>query len=133
MAGRRPRLPMILGLAVLTVAAHLLMAAAHLVLHPVEDWPFLFLLAVAPMFGAMLMLRGRPRHGAIVVTLTMLVGAFWTLWSHFVAIGHEPATRFEAGLVQMLLAFQLQGLAAGVTLVVKPQVPLPRQPETTSP
>lgn len=124
---RRPRLPMLLGLAALTTGAHFLAAMAHLFGgHYAPDWPFLLMLAVAPFAGLMLAMRGRPRHGAIVLTITMMAATFWTMYSHFWLASDATDTFAYAWVVQMLLAFELQGTALGLLLIVKPEVPRPR-------
>lgn len=122
----RPRLPMMLGLALLTTMAHFLVAVTHLtlhVVHRVDDFALPVLLGGAPFVGVALMMRGRPRHGAALLALTMLAGAFHTLYSHYWLLDDAPDTRFYAGVVQMLLAMQLQGLCAGLILIVKPEEP----------
>lgn len=123
---------MLLGLAVLTTMAHFLVAAAHLTFHPVNDWPLLLLLGCAPIGGIALAMQGRPRHGAILLALTMAVGAFYTLYQHFVATGDFLDGFWSAWMVQMLLAFELQGMALGLTLIVKPEVPRARDPAASS-
>lgn len=135
---RRPRLPLFLGLAVLTVMAHLLMTAGHLGLHVVlgipmgaARWALAVGLALAPFFALALMMRGRPRHGAALLALLMAVAAAWLLYEHYVRPGPDalPAMRDQlggstyAGVLQMLLAFELQGFAAGVILILRPQAP----------
>lgn len=116
---------MLLGLALLTTAAHVLAAAAHLVGgHAAPaDWPFLILLALAPLGGIALAVRGRHRHGAALLALAMGAAAAWTLYSHFVAFDDAADTFAYAWVVQMTLAFELQGTALGLMLVIKPQVP----------
>jgi len=127
MATRRPRLPMMLGLAVLTTLAHVLAALAHMIGgHGAGDWPLLLLIALAPIGGVALAMRGRPRHGAIVLALTMLAAMFWTLYSHFWLANDATDTFAYAWIVQMTLAFELQGAAIGLILVVRPEVPRPR-------
>lgn len=130
MPRRRPRLPMMLGLALLTAAAHLLLGGLHVVLHilrSVNGIALSTLLALAPLVGIALMLNGRPRHGAALLALTMTAGAFHTLYSHHWLQTDVPDTPFYAGTVLMLLALQLQGLSAGVLLTVRPEEPRARE------
>lgn len=122
---------MMLGITVLTVAAHLLVAIVHLVAHVALGRPGILLgalLALAPVVGVWLIMRGRPRHGAILVATTMLAAAAHTLYSHhFLLTDPVDGSRSYAWLGQMLLAFELQGFAAGAALVVRPEVPRPRE------
>lgn len=129
----RPRLPMMLGLAVLTTMAHFLATSTHFIIHAtsdIRDWWLLLLLALAPFVGIALTMNGRPRHGAIVLVLSYLAAAWHTLYSHYWLLDDLPATKFYAGLVQMMLAFELQGMCAGIILSVKPEVPRPRAAAT---
>lgn len=121
---------MLLGLALLTTGAHVLAAGAHLVGGHADwrDWPLLALLALAPIAGVALMVAGRPRHGALVLAVTMLAAACWTTYSHYLVASDVADPFAYAWIVQMTLAFELQGGALGLVLVVKPQVP--RQAET---
>lgn len=128
MAARRPRLPMLLGLAVLTAMAHFLMAAAHIALHPLGDWPLLFLLAAGPIAAVALAMTARPRMSAALLTLGMALAAYFTLYQHFVAGGDSPGTFLSVWTTQLMLAFELQGTALGLLLLLKPQVPHPREP-----
>lgn len=126
MPRRRPRLPMMLGLALLTAIAHLLLGGLHVILHVLRGADQLalpLLLALAPLAAVALMLKGRPRHGATLLTLTMLAGAFHTLYSHHWLQTDTPNTAFYAGTVLMLLALELQGLSAGVMLMARPEGP----------
>lgn len=138
---RRPRLPMFLGLAVLTSLAHVLFVAAHLFLHyglaiPVSGTEMLIwgLLALGPMLAIALPLRqGRPRTGALLLLVIMVAGAAWNLWTHYAASGadlviaQDPDAwgRVYAITSQMLVAFELQGLAVGAMLLFRPEVPRP--------
>ena len=127
---REPRLPMMLGLTVLTVMAHLLVAATHVASHVAMGRSGILLgilLAVAPFVGVWLILRGRPRHGAILVTLTMAAAAAHTLYAHYFLTSDPVDTTFYAWVGQMLLAFELQGFGAGATLILRPEVPRPRE------
>lgn len=128
MPQRRPRLPMLLGLAVLTVAAHVLAAGAHLVGGHASwrDWPLLLLLGLAPIAGVALAVRGRPRHGAAVLAATMMAATWWTLYSHYWMENDIVDTFAYAWVIQMTLAFELQGAALGLVLLVKPEAPRPR-------
>lgn len=131
--GRPPRLPMMLGLTVLTVMAHFLVAAAHLVTHFTlgrEGILLGLLFAFAPFVGVWLIMNDRPRHGAILVTLTMTAAAAHTLYTHYFLLTDPVDTTFYAWVGQMLLAFELQGFGAGATLIIKPEVPRPREAET---
>jgi hypothetical protein len=125
---------MMLGLAVLTVGAHVLAAAAHLLGGHADwrDWPLLVLLALAPLVGIVLAIRGRPRHGAIVLALTMSAAAWWTLHSHYVSASDLADPFAYAWIIQMTLAFELQGAAMGLILVAKPQVPRSRDEQTAA-
>lgn len=127
MASRRPRLPMLLGLAVLTTLAHLLAAGAHMFGgHGAADWPLLILLGLAPIGGIALAMTGRPRHGAIILALTMFAAGAWTLFSHFLVADDLTDTFAYTWVVQMTLAFELQGFALGAILVIRPQAPRAR-------
>lgn len=130
--GRRPRLPMLLGLAVLTAMAHFLAAAAHMAFHPIGDWPLLLLLAAGPIAAVALAMNGRARPAAGLLALAMALATYFTLYQHFVAAGDVLDTFFSAWLTQMLLAFELQGVALGILLLWKPQVPHPREPVSST-
>lgn len=118
---------MLLGLATLTTMAHVLAAFAHVIGgHLPADWPLLLLLALAPIGGIALAMRGRPRHGAAILALTMLLAGAWTLYAHFWLANDITDTFLYAWIVQMTLAFELQGTALGLLLIVKPEVPRPR-------
>lgn len=146
---RRPRLPLFLGLAVLTALAHLLFIGAHLFLHyglaiPITPLDALVwgLLAMGPLLAIALPLRqGRPRAGAALLLVIMIAGAAWNLWVHYALAGPDAVLvqdpdvwgRTYAITSQMLLAFELQGLAVGAMLVWRPEVPRPRQAEMASP
>lgn len=126
---RRPRLPMMLGLAFLTVAAHTLVAAMHVGAHLARgaDGVLLSALAaIAPVAAMASLLRGHARAGAAILAIVMLAGAGLTFYQHFWLADDAPDTALYAGIVQMLLAFQLQGIAAGAILAVKPEQPRPR-------
>ena len=124
---------MMLGLAFLTILAHALVASVHLAAHVqrgLDGVALALLLALAPFVGLGLMLRGRPRHGAALLSVTMLAAAVHTLYAHAWLSDDLPASGFDAGVVQMLLAFELQGLCAGLILLVKPEAPRPRETAT---
>lgn len=119
---------MFLGLATLTVAAHLLAAGAHLAgghALPV-DWPLLALLGVAPLGGIVLATWHRPRHGALLLALTMSAAAWHTLYAHYWLASDAADPWLYAWVVNMQLAFGLQGVALGLILLVKPEVPRPK-------
>lgn len=119
---------MFLGLATLTVAAHVLAAVAHLAGGHGDptDWPILALFAAAPIGGVVLAMWGRPRHGAILLVLTMGAAAWQTLYAHYWLANDIADPPLYAWLVNMNLAFELQGAALGLILLVKPQVPRPK-------
>ena len=125
MPRRPPRLPMLLGLATLTAGAHVLAAFAHMFGGHADwrDWPFLSLLALAPLASIALAMLDRPRHGAGLLVLTMGAAALWTLQSHYALLGDTPDPPLYAWLIHMTLAFELQGVALGALLLAKPQVP----------
>ena len=119
---------MLLGLATLTAMAHFLATATHMALHSIGDWPLLFLLASGPIAAVALAMNQRPRQAAALLTLAMTLAAYFTLYQHFVSAGDITDTFFSAWIVQMMLAFELQGAALGLLLLWKPQVPHPREP-----
>ena len=130
MTARRPRLPMMLGLAFLTTLAHLLTAAMHLAGHMARgygDYLLPLVFAAAPFAGVALMMQGRARRGAAVLMLSNRAAAWYTLYAHFWLQGDVADTMVYAGAVQMMLAFELQGFCAGIILLVKPEVPRPRE------
>lgn len=148
MTARRPRLPMFLGLAVLTAMANVLVLAAHALLHVGlgvrvgGDGALLAaLVALGPLVGVALMTRGRPRHGAALLALFMLLGVGASLWTHYAADGDENVAYARTdlwgdlyvGSSFMQVAFGLQGFAAGMILLFKPEVPRPRQAEMPAP
>lgn len=138
----RPRLPLFLGLAVLTALAHALFIAAHLLLHygfaipiPPLDALVWGLLALGPLLAVALPLRSeRPRAGAALLLVIMVAGAAWNLWTHYATLGLDAVAlqdpdvwgRAYAITSLMLVAFELQGLAVGAMLLWKPEVPRPR-------
>lgn len=119
---------MLLGLATLTTMAHALAAASHLAYHGAGDWPLYLLLAFAPIAGPLLAMRDRPRHGALLLAIVMIAAAWWTLYAHYWLLDHVPDTFVAAWIVQMMLAFEIQGAALGLLLIVKPEVPRPAEP-----
>lgn len=125
---------MLLGLAALTVAAHVLTALAHAAGGHSDwrDWPLLMLLALAPIGGVMLASWGRPRHGAVLLALTMGAAAWYTLYSHFWLASDVADPKLYGWLILMQLAFELQGGALGLMLIVKPQVPRPKAEGTST-
>jgi hypothetical protein len=141
MERRRPRLPLFLGLAVLTALAHVLFVAAHLALHvglaiPIGPLDALVwgLVATGPMVAIALPLRaGRPRLGAALLAAMMVAALAWGLYAHYAMLGPDAVAmqdpdvwgRVYAITSQMLVAFELQGLAVGAMLLVKPEVPRP--------
>jgi hypothetical protein len=139
---RRSRLPMLLGLAVLTTMAHFLAAAVHMAFHPIGDWPLLLMLAAGPIAAVALSMTapaapaatsrfgmgGRPRQSAGLLTIAMALAAYFTLYQHFVVASDILDTFLSAWIVQMMLAFELQGAALGLLLLWKPQVPHPKDP-----
>lgn len=144
MSSRRPRLPMFLGLAVLTAMTNFLLFALHAFLHaglavPIGAFDALVmgLLAMGPIAGVALMLRGRPRHGAAIYTLLMLISLGQGLWGHYAE--DTPDNTYYApldtwgqlyvGTAFMQIAFAIQGLSGGVVLLIKPEQPRPRNAE----
>lgn len=139
---------MILGLAALTSGAHLLVILAHALLHAglavaltFADAALLLLGGLGPLAGLALILRGRPRHGAAVLTLLMLTSLAGALLLHYALDGPGHVARRQddawgelyAASAFMQVAFALQGATLGALLVAKPQAPRPRNAEVQAP
>lgn len=135
---------MFLGLAVLTAMTNFLLFAFHAFLHvglavPIGalDAAALALLGAGPISGVALMLRGRPRHGAAIYALLMAISLAQGLWTHYIVDApdhtyYAPVDtwgQLYVGTAFMQVAFAIQGLSAGVVLLIKPEQPRPRNGE----
>jgi hypothetical protein len=139
---------MLLGLALLTVAANVVVLAFHALLHlglalPMRaaDALVLAALALGPVLAIALMLQGRPRHGAALLALLMILSLASGLLSHYAQGGPDEVAaaqrdlwgRVYATSATMQVAFALQGFALAAILLVKPEVPRPSNAEIPAP
>lgn len=137
MRARRPPLPPFLGLAVLTVAAHLLVAFVHGAAHVtlgigLSLWQGAFVLAfvfVLPLVAARWLMHNRTRAGAALLGASMALAGGFTLLSHWRIdaadhVAHLPGGTWSAlfeGTAFMLLTFEIMGFALGGALLAKPE------------
>lgn len=148
---RRPPLPMFLGLAVLTVMAHFLMAAVHAVALAtlgiaIDQWGVFFLVliaGVAPVIAAYWMLTDAPRGGAALMSASMIAtGALlyllhyvWDTPANVLYLQGSWMDVLADGTAYMLLVLEILGFGVGGVLTWRPErrlAPLPVELETTA-
>lgn len=138
---------MFLGLAVMTVFAHTLAAATHVVMHygfayaiGGADVLVLAAAALAPIAAIALPLRGWPRLGGGLLAALMAAAAWANLMRHYRLAGAEPLTGVGEGAwadvfvgsAFMMLAFEMLGAVVGLWLVARPEVPRPVERAATA-
>jgi hypothetical protein len=134
---RRPPLPMFLGLAVLTIAAHLLVALAHAAAHlalgiVLSPWNVAYVAAfvfAAPVAAGALLMRNATASGALLLSSSMALAGGFGLLHHYRWAGPDNALTVALGgwgdvfaySAYMMLTFEILGFAVGGMLVAKPE------------